>query len=326
MGFPRPALRFLAREHRRKPLMEPVLTLGRQGVQATHVEAAGIIREEGLTPVPAAAGEDVSTNIPTWKGTWNDCLTSDVAFFRLLGLRGCAALDVSDYEKPDYIADLNLPLPANLEGLFGTVIDGGTLEHVFNPLQALTNVCRLLKPGGRVFHIVPANNYVNHGFYQFSPTVFFDYYKANSFTGLKGWLIEESHQLDTWDLYDLPEDGYTRFPEFVSKERLAIVFTAEKTEQSTAGRVPSQGRYEVDYVAPRTETFSDKGRAGLKRLLPPGVEDFLRRWALPYDPANRLPRSMKTALMTAIPFFDKRKDGWEKRQKPWGLTYVGTLD
>ncbi len=326
MGFPRPALRFLAREHKRRPFAEPVLTLGRQGVLATHEEAVAILREEGLTPSLPGPGEDVATNIPSWKGTWNERFTSDVAFFRLLGVRDFKAMDVSDYEKPDLVADLNLPVPAELEGRFGTVIDGGTLEHVFDPLRALTNVGRLLKTGGRVLHILPVNNYVNHGFYQFSPTVFFDYYKANGFTGLRGLLVEESHRLDVWDLYELPEDGYARFPEFVSTERLSILFTAEKTASSTTGRVPSQGRYATDYVAPRVETFADGGRAGLRSLLPAGVEAFLRRWALPYDPANRLPLGVKNALMTAVPFFDKRREGWRRRLKPWGLSHAGTLD
>jgi SAM-dependent methyltransferase len=326
MGLPRPALRFLAREHKRKAFAQPVLSLGRQGVLATHDEAVGILREEGLTPVMPLPGESLGTNIPSWKGTWNERLTSDVAFFRLLGVRDFAAMDVSDYEKPDFIADLNQPVPSELEDRFGTVLDVGTLEHVFDPLRALSNVGRMLKTGGRVVHVLPVNNYVNHGFYQFSPTVFFDYYKANGFTGLRGWLVEESHRLDAWDLYELPEDRYAQFPEFVSAERLSILFTAEKAAGSTTGRVPSQGRYERDYAAPPGPAAPLDERAGLRRLLPAGAEAFLRRWALPYDPANRLPLRLKTALMTAVPFFDKRREAWRRRLKPWGLTRVGTLD
>jgi len=32
----------------------------------------------------------------------------------------------------------------------------------------MANIVRMLKPGGRIMHMQPMNNYVNHGFYQFS--------------------------------------------------------------------------------------------------------------------------------------------------------------
>ena len=56
---------------------------------------------------------------------------------------------------------------------FSVVHDGGTLEHVFNYLNALRNCMELVKLGGRLFIHAPANNWCGHGFYQFSPELFY---------------------------------------------------------------------------------------------------------------------------------------------------------
>jgi hypothetical protein len=100
-------------------------------------------------------------------------------YFSYYSILDIQTLDVSDYEGADIIFDLNEPEPPpNLLGKFVTVLNGGTLEHVFNIPNALTCITRMLKVGGVVIHIVPTNNCVDHGFYQLSPTLLFDYYTA----------------------------------------------------------------------------------------------------------------------------------------------------
>jgi hypothetical protein len=86
------------------------------------------------------------------------------------------SLDNSGYENATIIADMNQPLPAHFRK-FNTIVDGGTLEHVFNLPQALKNVSLLCQPGGQIIHILPANNFCGHGFWQFSPELFFSLYK-----------------------------------------------------------------------------------------------------------------------------------------------------
>ena len=51
MGLANPALRFIAREHRRKPLTGPILTLECQDVFATLDEARSLLASEGIPPV-----------------------------------------------------------------------------------------------------------------------------------------------------------------------------------------------------------------------------------------------------------------------------------
>jgi hypothetical protein len=53
------------------------------------------------------------------------------------------------------------------------VIDGGSLEHIFNFPVAIKSLMQLLKVGGSIFIATPANNLCGHGFYQFSPELMF---------------------------------------------------------------------------------------------------------------------------------------------------------
>jgi hypothetical protein len=91
---------------------------------------------------------------------------------QFFGASSVESFDVSDYEKATHIVDLNVPLPESFGG-FNTVIDAGTLEHVFNISEALRNVSNLCAPGGQILHVLPANNFCGHGFWQVSPELFF---------------------------------------------------------------------------------------------------------------------------------------------------------
>ena len=90
------------------------------------------------------------------------------------------SVDVSDYEGATIIHDMNKPLPNKLKGQYDTVIDSGTLEHVYNVPQALENCSLLCKPGGQIIHMLPANNLCGHGFWQMSPELFFSLYSVKN--------------------------------------------------------------------------------------------------------------------------------------------------
>lgn len=100
-------------------------------------------------------------------------------FFKLLGFKNINVMDISAYEGADIVWDLNTPVKDELCSRFDYIIDGGTLEHVFNVPTALNNISRMLKVGGKVYHYIPAASYINHGFYSASPSLFTDYYRAN---------------------------------------------------------------------------------------------------------------------------------------------------
>ena len=64
---------------------------------------------------------------------------------------------------------------------FDYIINGGTLEHVFDIKKAVSNMSGMLKCGGIIMHTSPAVGWVNHGFYSISPTFFQDFYSVNGF-------------------------------------------------------------------------------------------------------------------------------------------------
>jgi hypothetical protein len=65
-------------------------------------------------------------------------------FLRRLGADVTDSLDASPYEGANIIHDLNEPVSASLHESYSAVIDGGTLEHVFNYPIAIQNCMNLV--------------------------------------------------------------------------------------------------------------------------------------------------------------------------------------
>lgn len=103
-------------------------------------------------------------------------------FLELLGATQVDSMDVSDYEKATLMHDLNEPILAEHKEQYHTVIDSGTLEHVFNFPTAIRNCMELIEQGGHFIGLTPCNNFFGHGFYQFSPELYYRVFsKENGF-------------------------------------------------------------------------------------------------------------------------------------------------
>ncbi|MBD0283659.1 MAG: hypothetical protein ICV69_15945 [Thermoleophilaceae bacterium] len=92
---------------------------------------------------------------------------------RTLGADSIDSIDASDYEGATIVHDLNQPIGADLTERFSFVLDGGSLEHIFNVPVALRSYMEMVEVGGHLMIHTMANNYLGHGFYQFSPELFF---------------------------------------------------------------------------------------------------------------------------------------------------------
>jgi len=53
-------------------------------------------------------------------------------FLKSLGAREVDSIDASDYESATIIHDMNLPVADQHKTAFDVVLDGGSLEHIFN--------------------------------------------------------------------------------------------------------------------------------------------------------------------------------------------------
>jgi hypothetical protein len=93
--------------------------------------------------------------------------------FEWLGAQTLDSFDASDYECPTHVHDMNTPIAAAHHNKFSVLVDGGSLEHVFNFPEAILNCMKMVEPGGHFVGISPANNFFGHGFYQFSPELYF---------------------------------------------------------------------------------------------------------------------------------------------------------
>lgn len=160
-----------------------ILTVGHQ-VLFLHPREVRLLRYSYRSRFPDATATPLSGYL---FGSYSDGFLKE-----FLGAESISILDWSSYEGANIIHDLNRPVAQNLAGRFDAVIDGGSLEHVFNFPIAIANMMRMLKVGGRLFIGNPANNLCGHGFYQFSPELMFRVFTpANGFE-LKRVALEEA--------------------------------------------------------------------------------------------------------------------------------------
>lgn len=117
---------------------------------------------------------------------------ADSFFVNVLGARHVDSIDMSDYEGATILHDMNVPIPEALHDRYDAVIESGSLEHVFNFPAALLSCMRLLKRGGSLFLSLPVNNFAGHGFYQFSPELFFRVFSADNGFRLDAIMVGES--------------------------------------------------------------------------------------------------------------------------------------
>src|SRR5207249_7181017 len=94
-------------------------------------------------------------------------------FFEALGAEKVDSMDASSFEKASIVHDLNVPVPGELKTRFDVVCDGGTIEHVINFPVVIRNCMEMVKVDGHLILGSPANNLFVHGFYQFSPELWF---------------------------------------------------------------------------------------------------------------------------------------------------------
>jgi hypothetical protein len=117
------------------------------------------------------------------------------------------SIDNSDYEGANIIVDMNLPVPNDLKEKYDTIIDFGCIEHIFDVGQAFRNVTVMCKIGGIVLHVLPANQFCGHGFYQFSPEFFFSWYsEKNGYSDTEVFLAEVVDQ-NSWFRVSPPQNG-----------------------------------------------------------------------------------------------------------------------
>lgn len=247
MGIAVELINAILREAAHKPFSGTALTLGRQTVQATPDQMRLLFAQAGVQPAAVEAKVDTATTAVRAHG--GDFIR-DIDFLRMLGFDTVQAMDISDFEGAEVLWDLNRPIPDRLAGSCDFLVDGSTLDNIFDPATGLKNIARLLRPGGRCFLINLGNCSPEFGgipYTMFNPLWFYDFFAWNGFESCEVYThvmdqeaatpfaLSHDHAARVWD------PGLVR--PIASPHSLAVCVLAEKGADSTWDRTPTQHAY-----------------------------------------------------------------------------------
>ena len=152
-----------------------------------------------------------------------------------------ASITAIDFHGTPEALKLDLNLPVALDRQFDVLLNGGTAEHVFNVHQFFKTSHELTRPGGLMVHAMPFCGWVEHGFYSFNPTFYWDLAIANGYS----LPIFAYTELSPPKIVQLTrrEDiiGMVRGGELGRSALLYAVFRKDGSE--SAFRIPMQGVY-----------------------------------------------------------------------------------
>ncbi len=233
-------------------------TLGRQGLHANRPALTSILRNAGYE-----LSKDQERNLLDPTHAYAE------EFFGLLGAARVTAIDASGFEGAQIVHDMNRPIPDSLASSFDLVFDGGTLEHVFDFPAAIRNAVQMVAPNGRFISFTMANNFSGHGFYQFSPELYYRLFcKENGFA-LESCVMWE--EIDGSRFYRVPDpDGVGSRIELTSRSGTYLFVQARRIGGPSRDYVPQQSDYVRHWEAavrePRKSTGSSGLRSALKRI------------------------------------------------------------
>jgi hypothetical protein len=137
----------------------PMLALGSLTLRETEERIAGFAREHGYARLETE--QSVSALIAERYG---------IADYISCDINGLADIDL----------DLSVPLAKEHRGAYRSLLNGGTLEHIFDVRQAMENIHDAVTVGGLMIHTTPMT-WFDHGFYNFNPVFFHQTAEANKY-------------------------------------------------------------------------------------------------------------------------------------------------
>jgi|TARA_B100000686_G_scaffold196765_1_gene203612 SAM-dependent methyltransferase len=282
MGFDDKATQFLLAARRLGVSFEQTATIGRQRLYVTTAGLRQRLNEFG---------------IPTSKNDAQGVLDKNDGYseplLHLLGATRTVSIDASDYEGASSIVDLNQTVPAELTASFTAVIDSGTLEHIFDFPTAIRNCMQMVKPGGHLLSVTVANNLSGHGFYQFSPELFYRVLSnANGFE-VKRILVTETSSPHWYEVAD-PVEIHGRVQLRTFRPTYLCVIAQRTAITPMFETVPQQSDYVTRWDAAEKKTTSRittiEGLHPIEQRAPARVAlavkslyHFLQATVLPFD-------------------------------------------
>lgn len=176
MGFIDANMMPILKEHKVRPFSGKLLLLGQADIHFSY---------DQLRSMAKIANVQLNREVAitkSYKPNFADKnYISGETLFKSIGFEKIHASEYGAFDGCDIVLDLNSEnIPQELENKFDVIINHGTIEHVFHIPNCFKNIFNLLKVGGRIIHSAPSSNCLDHGFYSFSPTLFYDWYTQNN--------------------------------------------------------------------------------------------------------------------------------------------------
>lgn len=223
-------------------LQAPILTFGCQGIEGVQVVKPMPLRpyiprlrrflasENKRGRLKAFVRGKLARPVPN--DFYYDSLTT---FLRSKGYP-VTTLDYFD-GNADLRYDMNRPVPQREHNQYGTLIDIGSLEHLFDTAACIENCFRMVRKDGYYLLHTPINGYFGHGLHVFNPQGLIDCFRANGFRIV-------------YLKYSTYEGKWISDP---SKDRNAILWLVGKKEQDVPEFVcPQQTIWATDYYPQTT--------------------------------------------------------------------------
>ena len=148
----------------------------------------------------------------------------------------------------------------------------------------MKNYYRLAADDGVVIHVAPSSNYVDHGFYMFSPTLFQDYYSANRWRILRHYFFQSYPDYNAWlKIYEYKPGALSAFAFSggLNRAMCNIYIAAGKQPGATCDADVQQGMFLRAWVTnarnndPGQVAIDKGGWAALRERLKPHVPKTL---------------------------------------------------
>lgn len=248
MGLDLNGVRFLLYAQKLGVNFDQTAMLGRQSLDLSETDLKRALKSFGYTTDNKTAKSIISKN---------DGYAEPLLMH--LGARVIHSYDNSPYEKATHLHDMNIDIPSKLTGQYSALIDGGSLEHIFNFPVAIKNCMEMLKIGGYFLGITPANNFMGHGLYQFSPELYYNIFTPQNGFKIINVIAFEDKPGATWYLVKEPKEVKSRI-QLINNHPTYLLIIAQKTRKVSIFETTPQ---QSDYVSMWNQDTSKTEAAGI---------------------------------------------------------------
>lgn len=159
------------------------------------------------------------------------------------GAKQVDSIDVSPYEQPSLVFDLQKPAPSEYFCRWDIILDFGTTEHIFDQKSTFNNIYNFLRPNGICVSIVPRSNWTDHGLYQHSPEFFWTLQDVFPFS-IEYFTASVTKEASAFFLYkDYGQDPSTVLELLREDKTYNICFARKNGQDVVVGQTVTAPRY-----------------------------------------------------------------------------------